>query len=53
MATEPLISRLQAYFDCDSIEGAYLENEGAVGNQGTHFERRIFQNEVTITSYHL
>ena len=47
MDTPPLTSRLRAYFNCSSIEGAYLEQEGGTGNAGAHFETRIFQNDVT------
>lgn len=43
----PLTSRIQAYFGCDTIPGAYLENEGNPGSKGTHFEKRIYYDEVT------
>lgn len=43
---EPLTSRLRSYFGCDSLKGAYLEDEGESGSAGAHFERRVFMNEV-------
>lgn len=47
LTVEPLVTKVQDYFGCSSIEGAYLENQGD-GNSGlSHFERRIFYNEVT------
>ncbi len=42
----PLTERLRAHFNCSTLEGAYLENEGGPGSSGSHFERRIFHNEV-------
>ncbi len=43
---EPLTSKLRSYFDCPTLEGAYLEQQGDSGNVGSHFERRVFYNEV-------
>ena len=42
-----LTNRLRTYFNCPTVEGAYLENQGSIGSAGSHFERRIFYNEVT------
>ncbi len=42
----PLTKRLRAHFNCSTLEGAYLENEGGPGSFGAHFERRVFFNEV-------
>lgn len=47
---EPLTKRLRDHFNCPTLEGAYLENEGGSGSAGSHFERRIFYNEVKILS---
>jgi len=41
----PLTERLRAHFNCPTLEGAYLENQGGSGSFGAHFERRIFFNE--------
>ena len=37
---EPLTKRLREYFDCSSLEGAYLENEGTSASAASHFERK-------------
>jgi len=42
---EPLTTKLRNHFDCDTIEGAILENDGNQGSAGSHFERRTFQAE--------
>jgi len=46
----PLTTRIRSHFNCATIEGAYLENEGGSGSAGSHFERRIFYNEVIFHS---
>ena len=45
-----LTSRLRDYFDCPTLEGAYLENQGGSASIGSHFERRIFFNEYMTAS---
>lgn len=47
---EPLTTRVRNYFGCQTIEGAFLENEGSSGSAGSHFERRIFFNEFMTAS---
>ncbi len=44
----PLTSRIRTYFGCNTIEGAYIENEGSAASAGSHWERRIFYNEVIV-----
>jgi len=44
----PLTTRIRAYFGCSTIEGAYIENEGSAASAGSHFERRVFFNDVII-----
>jgi len=46
----PLTQRLRAHFNCSTLEGAYLENEGGPGSFGAHFERRVFYNEFMTAS---
>jgi len=41
----PLTKRLREHFNCPTLEGAYLENQGGSLSAGSHFERRIFFNE--------
>jgi len=43
---EPLKTRLREFLGCDTALGALLENNGVVGTAGSHFERRVFYNEV-------
>jgi len=46
LTVDPLKSKLQAHFNCLDLEGAYIEQQGGTGSAGSHFERRIFMNEV-------
>jgi len=46
----PLTERLRAHFNCPTLEGAYLENEGGTGSAYSHLERRIFFNEYMTAS---
>lgn len=46
LTVAPLTARVRNYFGCSTIEGAYLENQGDSGSKGSHFERRVFFNEV-------
>jgi len=41
----PLTSRLRSFFGCESIPGAYMENDGGSGTIDSHFERRLFVYE--------
>jgi len=43
---EPLTSKLRAFYGCSTLEGAYMENDGGSGTEGSHFERRFFLYEV-------
>jgi len=47
---EPLTTRLRNYFNCPSLEGGYLENQGGSGSAGAHWERRTFGNEYMTAS---
>lgn len=42
----PLTQRLRAHFNCPTLEGAYLENQGGNASFGSHLERRVFYNEI-------
>jgi len=39
---EPLTSKLRAHFGCSTLPGAFLEDDGGAGTEGSHFERRHF-----------
>jgi hypothetical protein len=49
LSVEPLISKLRSHFLCSSLLGAYMEDDGGAGTEGSHFERRHFSYE-TMTS---
>jgi len=46
----PLTQRLRTYFNCPTLEGAYLENQESSERVSSHFERRIFGNELMTAS---
>jgi hypothetical protein len=50
LQVEPLTSRLRTYFNCPTLEGAYLENQGGSASVNKHFERRVFGNELMTSS---
>ena len=43
---EPLTQRLRDHFQCPSIPGALMEDDGGSGTKNHHFERRIFLYEI-------
>jgi len=46
MITTPRVqSWVRSNFDCPSLAGAPLENEGGIGSVGSHWEREFFGNE--------
>lgn len=38
MITPKLVAMAKEYFNCDSIDGVYLENQGDEGSAASHFE---------------
>jgi len=46
---EPLTSLLRSHFGCSTLQGAFMEDDGGAGTEGSHFERRYFMYE-TMTS---
>lgn len=36
---------MRNHFNCSSLEGAELENQGEMGTKLTHWEKRIFEQE--------
>ncbi len=42
---QPLTDRLRSFFGCETIPGAYMENDGGSGTKDSHFERRLFVYE--------
>ncbi|XP_068688263.1 leishmanolysin-like peptidase [Montipora foliosa] len=45
MATPRVKEEAQKHFNCSSLEGAELENQGGKGTKLAHWEKRIFGNE--------
>jgi len=50
LKVEPLRTKLRDYFGCSNLEGAYIEQQGGSGSAGSHFERRVFMNELMTAS---
>ncbi|XP_023329956.1 leishmanolysin-like peptidase isoform X1 [Eurytemora carolleeae] len=49
----PAVKReVQAHFNCETLEGAELEDQGGDGTAFTHWEKRIFQNEAMTGTVH-
>jgi len=46
---EPLTSKLRTHYGCATLPGAFMEDDGGAGTEGSHFERRHFVYE-TMTS---
>ena len=41
-----IVQAAKDYFGCDTLSYVRLENQGGSGNKGSHWERRLFGNEV-------
>jgi leishmanolysin len=49
--TTPRVAQLsKRYFGCSSLQGAEIEDDGGAGSAGSHWERRIFGNEMLTAS---
>jgi len=46
---EPLTSKLRNHYGCSTLAGAFMEDDGGAGTEGSHFERRQFLYD-TMTS---
>ncbi|CAH8525727.1 unnamed protein product [Schistosoma turkestanicum] len=44
--TESLVKEAKKHFRCPLTDGVDLENEGAPGSRGTHFDGRLFSTEL-------
>ena len=48
----PRVKReVRRHFNCPSLEGAEIENQGGVGTEYTHWEKRLFENEAMTGTY--
>jgi len=45
VVTPRVVREVRTHFDCPTLEGAELEDQGGDGTALTHWEKRIFQNE--------
>jgi leishmanolysin len=45
MVTPTVVAAARIHFACDTLEGLELENQGAAGTAGSHWERRLLWNE--------
>ena len=46
VSTPKVVQEARKHFDCDTLEGIYLENEGTESSRGAHFEKLHFGNEL-------
>ena len=52
MVTPRVVDEVRRHFDCPTLEGAELEDQGGDGTAFTHWEKRIFQNEAMTGTVH-
>ena len=45
IVTPHVVREVREHFNCPSLEGAEIENQGSLGQRDTHFEKRVFENE--------
>lgn len=45
VVTPTVVKEVRSYFNCSTLEGAELEDQGADGTSMTHWEKRLFENE--------
>jgi leishmanolysin-like peptidase len=43
VVTPKVVKEVRKHFNCDSLEGAELEDQGEVGTKLTHWEKRVFE----------
>jgi len=45
LVTPTVVREVRRHFNCSSLEGAELEDQGSDGTSMTHWEKRLFENE--------
>mmetsp|Transcript_5939 Transcript_5939/g.9113 ORF Transcript_5939/g.9113 Transcript_5939/m.9113 type:complete len:695 (+) Transcript_5939:173-2257(+) len=50
IVTPRVLEAVRVHFGCDSLTGAELENQGGFGTLGSHWEKRLFMNELMTAS---
>lgn len=51
IVTPRVVQEVRNHFNCPTLEGAELEDQGLMGTQLTHWEKRIFENEAMTGTY--
>ncbi|ESN92826.1 hypothetical protein HELRODRAFT_69677, partial [Helobdella robusta] len=51
IVTPSVLREVRQHFNCSSLEGAELENQGPAGTSFTHWEKRVFENELMTGTY--
>ncbi|XP_068726992.1 leishmanolysin-like peptidase isoform X1 [Montipora capricornis] len=51
IVTPRVRTEVRKHFKCSSLEGAEIENQGGVGTEYTHWEKRLFENEAMTGTY--
>jgi len=52
VVTPAVVREVRRHFDCPTLEGAELEDQGGDGTAYTHWEKRLFQNEAMTGTVH-
>lgn len=52
MVTPKVVEEVRSHFNCPSLEGAELEDQGGDGTALTHWEKRLFQDEAMTGTVH-
>ena len=52
IVTPRVREEVRRHFNCPTLEGAELEDQGGDGTELTHWEKRIFQNEAMTGTVH-
>ncbi|XP_077993930.1 leishmanolysin-like peptidase [Glandiceps talaboti] len=45
LVTERVVEEARNHFGCDELEGLEIENQGGIGSELSHFEKRLLENE--------
>ena len=51
LVTDNVLREVRRHFNCSTLEGAELENQGGEGTALTHWEKRVFENEAMTGTY--
>lgn len=51
MVTPAVVKEVRRHFNCSTLEGAELEDQGEIGTKLTHWEKRVFENEAMTGTY--